>query len=248
MNHFLELSLPHPLWVWGLYPRLLGLVFLISFTSLIPQMIPSAGRNSPLPVGLRLGKIRDAFPLWRRWMHFPTLLWLNHSDAMLLALPIGGCLCALAVVFGGPLGFWGLLGCYVIYLSIDKVIMLIFPWDCVLFELAFLGLLLPEWRALPELRATATPAPLLVWALRLVVFRVMFGFGKAKFAESTREDWGYLTGFLANQPLPTKVGWYMHKLPLWLLKGSILSCSWLRSRRPCWCFIQHSAWSRSSSW
>ena len=136
-------------------------------------------------MSLRLRKIREAFPLWRRWLHFPTLLWLNHSNAMLLALPIAGWLCALTVVFGGPLGFWGLLGCYVIYLSIDKVILLIFPWDCVLFELAFLGLLLPEWPALPEIRATTAPAPLLVWALRLVVFRVMFGFGKPKFGEST---------------------------------------------------------------
>jgi hypothetical protein len=208
--------------VWGLYPRLLGVVFLVSFISLIPQMIPIGGRNAALPMGLRLGKLRDAFPLWRRWVHFPTLLWLNHSDAALLALPSAGLLCALAVVFGGPLGFWGLLGCYLVYLSIDKVITLIFPWDCVLFELTFLGLFLPEWRALPELTATAAPAPLLVWALRLVVFRVMFGFGKAKFAESTKEDWAYLTGFLVNQPLPSKLGWYLQKLPVWLLKLALL--------------------------
>jgi hypothetical protein len=218
VDHLLDHWSLRPLLVWGLYPRLLGVVFLVSFASLIPQMRSIAGRNAALPLGLRLAKIRDAFPLWRRWVHFPTLLWLDHSDAMLVALPIAGLLCGFAVVIGGPLGFWGLLGCYVVYLSIDKAIMLIFPWDCVLFELAFLGLFLPEWRALPEVTASATPAPLLVWALRLVVFRVMFGFGKAKFAESTREDWAYLTGFLVNQPLPSKVGWFLQKFPVWTLK------------------------------
>ena len=37
----------NPLFVWGLYPRLVGLVFLVSFTSLIPQMIPSGGGTRP---------------------------------------------------------------------------------------------------------------------------------------------------------------------------------------------------------
>lgn len=221
VSNWPDFQLVSPELIWGVYPRLVGLVFLVSFSSLLPQVVPIAGREGSLPIRDRLQKITEAFPWWRRFVHYPTLLWINSSDAMLRGLIALGWLCAAAVIVGGPLGFWGMLGCYVVYISFDKPIGLIFPWDCVLFELGFLCLFLPQWHALPELTATATPAPLLVWALRLVVFRVMFGFGKAKFAESTKEDYGYLSGFLMNQPLPTKAAWYMHKLPLWVLKGAI---------------------------
>jgi hypothetical protein len=58
---------------------------------------------------------------------------------------------------------------------------------------------------------------------RLLIFRVMFGFGKFKFLGATKNDRGYLKGFLINQPLPSYIGWYMQKLPMWMLKGALLS-------------------------
>lgn len=219
----LDFQLLPPELIWGLFPRLIGSVFLVSFISLLPQVAPIAGAEGSVPVRDRLEKVRNAFPWWRRVVHYPTLLWLDCSDTMLRGLVVTGLLCALAVIYGGPVGFWGLLGCYVVYISLDKPIGLIFPWDCLLFELAFLGLFLPPWSALPELGAATTPPPLLAWAFRLLVFRVMFGFGKAKFAESTKDDLGYLSGFLVNQPLPSKVGWYMQKFPMWMLKGALLT-------------------------
>jgi hypothetical protein len=52
----------------------------------------------------------------------------------------------------------------------------------------------------------------------LLVFRVMFGFGKQKFMGSRKEDTAYLKGFLVNQPLLSPGGWYAQKLPVWILK------------------------------
>jgi hypothetical protein len=49
----------------------------------------------------------------------------------------------------------------------------------------------------------------------------MFGFGKQKFVGSRRKDLAYLRGFLINQPLPSKLGWYAQKLPLPLLQGAV---------------------------
>ena len=207
--------------VWGIFPRLLGLVFLISFCSLLFQVVPIAGKHGLLPIGPRLRKMRDSFSAWRCWLHFPSLFWIDHSDRTLRGvvwLGLGGALC---MIYGGPLGFFGILACYVAYISLDKSIGLVFPWDSMLFELGFLSLFLPRWSALPELAATTTPAPLLVWAYRLLVFRVLFGFGKVKFAEATKEDRAYLSGFLANQPLPSTFGWYFQKAPLFLLKLSL---------------------------
>lgn len=213
-----DLGFADPLLVWGLFPRLVGVVFLISFLSLRGQVVALAGPDGAVPLELRLRKLRDAFPLWRCLVHYPTFFWISCSATMMRAHIWVGLACSVAVIFGGPVGWWGLLGCYLIYVSLDRPLTLIFPWDSLLFELAFLGLFLPQWSVLPEVAATQAPAPLLVWAFRIVVFRVMFGFGKAKFASSNKDDWGYLTGFLANQPLPSKIAWYMHKLPLWMLK------------------------------
>ena len=72
--------------VFGLYVRGLGLVTLISFLSITPQIVRSAGREGGLPIGLRLAKMRRDFPGARRFLYFPTLLWVSHGDAMLRGL------------------------------------------------------------------------------------------------------------------------------------------------------------------
>jgi hypothetical protein len=210
-----------PLLIWGLFQRGLGLVYLISFLSLSSQVLPYAGERGALPVRRVLERIARDFPGPRRFFYFPTLLWLGPSDRMLRGLTLFGALCASAVIVGGPLAPAALLGCYVCQLSLDLAMALIFPWDCLLFECTLLGLFLPATRALPELGAAALPAPAIAWAYRLLLFRVMFGFGKQKFVGARRRDLAYLRGFLVNQPLPSKLAWYAQKLPLPLLTAAV---------------------------
>ena len=207
--------------VWGLYTRGLGLVLLISFVSLAPQIALGAGREGGMPIGLRLDKMARDFPTWRRFYYFPTLLWCNHSDAMLRALCWVGIGASALVVYGGPWSFWALLVCYLCYLSLDMAIGLIFPWDALLFESMILGLFLPATLPLPALAAAAPAAPALAWVCRLMVFRVMFGFGKQKFLGANNKDLAYLKGFLIWQPLPSWLGWYVQKLPVGLLKPMV---------------------------
>lgn len=214
-------SLPPEL-VWGLFTRGLGLVFLISFVSLATQIVSCAGSRGGLPMGPRLQKMAQDFPTWRRFFYFPTLLWISHRDFMLRGLTLTGIAAACLVIYGGPLSFAALVVCYVCYLSLDLAVGLIFPWDCLLFETALLALFLPATHPLPELAAVAAPAPALAWAFRLLLFRVMFGFGKQKFIGSTRKDLAYIKGFLINQPLLSPIGWYMQKLPTVLLKPLVL--------------------------
>jgi len=208
--------------VWGLYTRGLGVVFFITYASLVGQVLSAAGRNGAFPAWRRLAKIRRDFPLWRRWVHFPTLLWLSDSDLMLRALTWVGLAASALVVYGGPLSPWALLVCYVCYLSLDLMVGLIYPWDSLLFEAAVLSLFLPATAPLPELQAVVAPAPALAWAHRLLLFRLMFGFGKQKFLGSTNKDLSYLKGFLIGQPLPSPGGWYGQKLPVALLQVSVL--------------------------
>jgi hypothetical protein len=189
-----------PLLIWGLFRRGLGIVYLVSFLSLSVQIVHGAGRVGAAPLAKRLLRMKQDFPTWRRFYYFPTLLWLSSSDAMLQALTLVGLVAAALVIYGGAVSFWALLTCYICYLSLDLAIAIIFPWDCLLFEATVLGLFLPAAHALPDWRAVAAPAPALAWAYRLLLFRVMFGFGKQKFLGSRSKDLAYLKGFLVNQP------------------------------------------------
>ena len=212
-----------PLLIWGLFPRGLGLVLFVSFLSLSWQVVPTAGRAAGVgSVARRMAKYREDFPSWRRFVYFPTLLWLNNSDAMLRLLTWVGMASAALVMYGGPWSHWALVSCYVCYLSLDMPMGLVFPWDSLLLESLFLALFLPETHALPDWSATALPTPLITWVYRLLLFRLMFGFGKQKFMGSRSKDSAYLRGFFIFQPLLSPVAWYAHGLPLWVLKLGVV--------------------------
>jgi hypothetical protein len=213
--------------VWGVFARLLGLIYLIAFGSLFGQIATLVGEHGIMPVNLKLAAMHRDFPGIKRFIYFPSLLWFASSDVALRVLVALGFGSGLMVVWGGPFGFWGLLLGYVIYLSFDIALKLSFPWECVFFEAAVFGLFLPEALPLPELASTAAPAPAIAWAYRLLLFRVVCGFGKFKFIGSSRLDFTYLKGFLINQPLPTVVAWYAHRLPLWVLRVGLLSLFWV---------------------
>jgi hypothetical protein len=206
--------------IWGLLSRGVGLVYLIAFASLRPQLLPIAGRRGLLPIAEALQAQRRDFDR-RRFVYFPTLLWFNSSDAALRGVVWLGLLAAASALVGGPQAPWALALCYIAYLSLDRAMTLIYPWDGLLLEAGFWGALIPATKLLPQLDCIAAPVAPLAWAFRLLTFRVLFGFGKHKFLGSTAQDRGFLRGFLATQPLPSYPGWFAQKLPLPLLKLSL---------------------------
>src|SRR5262249_12859330 len=159
-----------------------------------------AGSRGISPVGLMLTQIRRDLPLHRRLLHFPTLLWISSSDRALQTIVLVGCAGSILAVFGGPAGYLGLCVCWISYLSLDSEIQFVYPWDCLLFEAGFLALLLPGVEPLPGLAATGLPAPILVLAFQVLLVRLLWGFGKFKFAGMTRHDFGYLKEFFIFQP------------------------------------------------
>ena len=234
MDAFLS---PDPRLVWGLYQRGLALILLISFTSIAFQIVPAVGDRSIVPIRQRFERLRKDFPTWKRFLYFPTLLWLSQRNGFLRSIPIIGILAALAVIYGGPHSIAALAICYVCYLSLDIAMALVLPWDTLLFEATVLSLLLPTTEPLPSLAATEAPAPILTWAFRLLVFRVMFGFGKQKFLGSRKQDLMYLKGFFINQPLLSPGGWYAHKLPDWFLKLAVLYMFFVEIPAPFFAFF-----------
>jgi hypothetical protein len=214
-------AFPPPL-VWGLFSRALGLVFLISFTSLWFEVVPLVGRHGIAPIAPRLTAIRRDFPGWRRFLYFPSLLWLDSSDRAIRAWAGIGVLASIAIIVGGPFTNAAFVVCYVAYLTLDVGVRLVYPWDCVLFEAGLFAAFLPALELLPSLEAVAAPEPVLAWVYRLLIFRVVFGFGKFKFLGSNRDDSGYLKSFMINQPLPSPVGWALGGMPIALHKLALV--------------------------
>ena len=82
-----------------LFLRLLALVYLIAFASLAPQILGLVGEDGLLPATDYLDGAGEFYGAGA-YYEFPTLAWLNSSDAGLLALCWVGILLALLAVAG----------------------------------------------------------------------------------------------------------------------------------------------------
>lgn len=207
--------------LWGLFGRAVGLIYLIAFASLFGQIVGLAGELGITPVREVLRRIRIDFPSFRRFFYFPTLLWFGASDRALKFVIAAGAAAAVLAIAGGSGSPIALLVCWLCYLSLDIALDLVTPWDSLLLEAGFLAVFLSPLRSLPSIAATAPPALWIAWAYRFLFFRVMFGFGKQKFIGSTWADRDYLRGFYINQPMPTSIGWYAARLPMWFHQLSL---------------------------
>ncbi len=204
--------------VWGLVPRLVGLLYAIHFLSLRGQVLALVGSRGIAPLGPRLQRMARDYPGVRRFVDRPTVFWLHHGDGFLRAVPWIGVTGALFAMLGGELGPWGLLLCWVCNLSLD-VCALWLPWDTMVFEAGFLALFLPAVPLLPDLAAVQLPLPSVVFLFQWLVIRLMIGFAKLKFRGTEPGDSMYLQGFLTWLPMPTPLGWFLQKAPAWVLRG-----------------------------
>jgi hypothetical protein len=221
--HFLPFNLASipPELIWGVFLRLLGGMYLLAIAQLYHQVLPIAGTKGISPVRRRLHKIREDYPSWRRFIYFPTLLWFSATDRALKSLIILGIGAALVVIYGGPYAGVALFICWAVYLSLDIAIGLGYPWDSLLLEAGFLALLLPSLHSLPDVSMSTAPLPAVGWAFRLLLVRLMLGFGKTKFVGSSLKDAGYIKGFMVNVPLPNYLAWYAYRLPRWFFLMSL---------------------------
>jgi hypothetical protein len=214
------LSALQPELIWGLIPRCLGLLYVLAFGSLIPQLEAGIGSGGLLPVGARFDAIRRDFPGLRRFTQYPSVLWLSRSDTTIRLIPWVGTLCGLVMFYGGPAAPYALVLAWVLWLSIEPAA-LIFPWDTMLQEAGFLALFLPNVPALPEWSSAQLPDPTLAFMFRWLAIRLMLGFGKVKFVGADKTDKLYMRGFFVWMPLPSPLGWYLHHAPRWLLRSML---------------------------
>jgi len=193
------------------FQKALGSVYFIAFLATARQFRGLIGEHGLLPIGLFLKHIR----FWDS----PSLFWLNSSDAFvgviawlgvgLSVLAMSGCSERFGVIFSAAV--WTLL--WLFYLSVVNVgqVFYGFGWETMTLEVGFLAIFLGS-------RGTKPPA-LVVWFLRWVLFRLMFGAGLIKMRGD--ECWRDLTCMFTHyetQPIPNPLSWYFHHMPHGFLK------------------------------
>ncbi|MBI4313985.1 MAG: lipase maturation factor family protein [Candidatus Omnitrophica bacterium] len=217
-------------WLWGnhvgpashqmtrwIFLRMLGCIYLIAFASLVPQIHGLIGQNGILPVQELLDAAGRQLGGDQARHLFPTLFWLNASDPALTFVCLAGIALSAALIIGLA-QLPALIGLWICYLSLTIAgqEFLSFQWDILLLETGFLAIFFCplRWTPAPPARETP-PSQAILWLLRWLLFRLMFGSGMVKLA-SGDSAWANLTALTYHyqtQPLPTPLSWYFHQMP-----------------------------------
>lgn len=174
-----------------------------------------------LPVQDFLQAVQARFGAKSYWLA-PTVFWLNSSDVFLKGVCAAGAVLSLLLIAGyarRPV----LIALLLLYLSLVSAgqDFLAFQWDNLLLEAGFLAIFLGG-------------SPGVIWLFRWLLFRLMFLSGAVKLLSGDLV-WRTLTAlnyYYETQPLPTPIAWYMHQLPEWFQKLSVLTMFFIELGAP----------------
>jgi len=207
-----------------IFMRLLGVVYLIAFLSLLMQIPGLAGSHGISPAGEFLQAVKEQTGIDRYWL-FPTICWINSSDHFLVAICIAGMVLSCAVMAGFLPGICLFL-LWALYLSLITVcgVFLGFQWDALLLQTGFLAIFLVPPVVWPDWKRETGPSKIARWLLLFLLFCLMFESGIVKL--SSRDDsWSGLTALTYHyqtQPLPLWTSWYLNQSPLWFETLSVM--------------------------
>jgi hypothetical protein len=197
---------PHPL-ADALFLRLLGLIYIAAFGSLLPQITGLIGSHGVVSAVHLMQAVRSEMGT-AAYRQVPSLFWFFLSDNALVAFCIIGCIAGCLIV----LGVFSRLAatvCFVLYLSIVTVgaPFLNFQWDALLLEAGFLAMF--------------SGAGWLVWGYRLLLLRLMFESGFVKLAshDPNWRNFHALRFHFMTQPLPNPLAYYADRIPGSVLDG-----------------------------
>lgn len=203
------------LWARWLFLRLLGLIFLSAFLSLLFSINGLIGPRGLLPAGIYLHALAAHFGASRFWFA-PTLLWLGSGHGALQALCWAG-LAAGALV---TLNRWprvAIAAAEVLFLSFVAAARDFsnYQSDGMLLAAGLIAwFLAPPGRA-PGLGRERPPSPASLFLLQWLWLRIYFESGLAKWLGGDPR-WRHLTAlesYYQNNPLPTWTGYFLHLLP-----------------------------------
>jgi lipase maturation factor len=199
-----------------LFLRCLGLIYFLAFLSLAQQLQPLIGSDGLLPARSYVETMGGAYgDRLSGFLVLPTLFWLNCSDAFMHAIAYLGVALSLAVLLGFVNGLI-MAVLWFLYMSFVHVgqIFYGYGWEILVLETGFLAIFLcPVLDARPFPARVPPPKPIL-WLLRWLLFRVMFGAGLIKLrGDACWRDLTCMMYHYETQPLPNPFSWYLHQLP-----------------------------------
>jgi predicted DCC family thiol-disulfide oxidoreductase YuxK len=209
-----------------LFVRSLGAIYLIAFVSLWLQVDGLIGEHGILPVGQHLQLAREQLGSDSFFL-FPTLCWLNSSDAFLHFLCGAGAIVSV-LLMAGLAPVLSLVLLFVLYLSLTIAgqTFLSFQWDILLLEAGFLAIFFAPWRWWMSAKNEAPFSRIGFFLLKLLLFKLMLMSGVVKLT-SGDDSWWNLTALdyhYWTQPLPTVIGWWSDQHPEWFKKFSVAFC------------------------
>ncbi|HEY9713380.1 MAG TPA: lipase maturation factor family protein, partial [Chroococcales cyanobacterium] len=223
-----------------IFLRAVALVYVIAFASLLVQIIGLIGHDGILPAERFLPNLKQALLLsdggsygGNPYLICPTIFWLAVNDPLLTGTCVAGIITGLLALSGVTMRADFVI-LWILYRSLIAVggDFLSFQWDILLLETGFLCIFWADGALLdapwPRSAATKQPAEMksashiVLWLLRLLLFKLMFLSGLVKL-KSEDPTWWNLTALdyhYWTQPLPTPLAWYAAQFPQWWQKLS----------------------------
>src|SRR5262249_21540906 len=143
---------------------------------------PLLGSEGLLPVPQFLDELRPMLGNgFTRVLAVPSIYWINSSDSFVLATAWIGAIGS-GLVLAGVTNAALMLILLVIYTSVVHVGQLFYGygWEVMMIEAGFLAIFLcpvTNWRPFPK---KSPPPEVVIWMLRWMLFRLMFGAGLIK--------------------------------------------------------------------
>ncbi|MFA6916264.1 MAG: lipase maturation factor family protein [Parachlamydiales bacterium] len=197
-----------------IFLKTLAVIYFCGFANVINQYLGLLGEKGLLPISHFIKQIP--------WKRSPSLFYIRHSDFWLKVGGWTGLILALTAILGfseklgyfGHFFVWGLMwGLYLSYVNVGQVFYG-FGWETLLLETGFLAIFFP-----PD--DVATPL-ILIWLVRWILFRVMFGAGLIKLrGDKCWWDLTCLSIYYETQPMPNPLSWFFHRLPMWVHKTGV---------------------------
>ncbi len=186
----------------------LGLIYLIAFAVALNQFRSLLGERGLLPVPDFVKQV----PFWES----PSLFYFVPKDTAFLAAAWIGIILSCLAVSGISerystwlsMAVWTAL--WILYLSFVNVGQTFygFGWEDILLETGFFAIFLGS--------RSAAPSAIMLWVLRWIEFRVMFGAGLIKMrGDACWRDFTCLDYHYETQPMPNGLSWYLHWAPQW---------------------------------
>ncbi|MEX2015477.1 MAG: lipase maturation factor family protein [Candidatus Hydrogenedentales bacterium] len=206
-----------------LFLRALGLVLFVAFLSLYVQIDGLIGVRGILPAQQYLDAVEAQLGGEARWRLPAVFWWTGAGNGALHAACWLGMFASLLVI-AGVLAPIMLAAAWLLYLSLYHAgqDFLGFQWDILLLETTLLATFFAPLQLAPRLGKEAPPSPLFRFLLWWLLFRLMFSSGFVKLPDETWRDLTALAYHYETQPLPNAIAWYVHQLPLWFHKLSVV--------------------------